>query len=186
MIYEENKKEVTSTIIKREKIDGKTKKISVTIECTYFWINDLMYNDHLLNYLELIESQDNKVIHKFAYLSSIGIDYQNICEVAENGRIRFIIENEGFNTQKNSGYGLTHKFSRTSMNAVKNYYTCIQIGHLINQLFELRQDVKSLIVGRQTMRGLWRFIVSYFCFNDLCETLEEILTDKREQIRLVG
>ena len=45
-----------------------------------------------------------------------------------------MIENEGFNTQKNLGYALEHKYSRTSYQAVRNYYQCLQIAHLIEQV----------------------------------------------------
>lgn len=183
---EEDRRKTVATVKKRVKgDDGKEKIIPVEIKLSYSWINNLEYGGHLLNYLEMTELEEGKVIHRFSYISNLKIDYQNVIEIAENGRIRFTIENQGFNTQKNLGYGMTHKFSRTSMNAVKNYYTCVQIGHIINQLFELRQEVKSLIIGRQTMQGLWRFIVSHFCFEDLSDTFDEQFGRKRERVRLV-
>ncbi len=61
----------------------------------------------------------------------------NVMEISFTGRLRWKIENEGFNTQKNLGYNLKHKYSRVSWLAAKNYYQCLQIGHLINQLVEL-------------------------------------------------
>lgn len=41
---------------------------------------------------------------------------------ADGGRLRWKIENEGFNIQKNLGYELEHKYSRVSFVALKNYY----------------------------------------------------------------
>ena len=38
---------------------------------------------------------------------------------------------------------------------MKNYYQCLQIAHLINQLFELSQWGQALKVGKMTWRHLW-------------------------------
>jgi hypothetical protein len=184
---EKDKKEESSTVKRKEKINGKEVTSSIEKTNTYSWINDLLYENFTLNFLEMIEEENGITTHRFVYVSSITIGHQNVREIAENGRIRFKIENEGFNVQKNLGYGMTHKYSRVSMNAVKNYYICIQIAHIINQLFELREDVKELVIGRQTMNGLWRFFVAYFCFEDLSETLSGVRKEKRRiQIRLVS
>ena len=51
------------------------------------------------------------------------------------GRMRWKIENEGFNTQKRHGYSLEHLFSR-NYQALKNHYYLIQIGHMIAQVME--------------------------------------------------
>ena len=59
------------------------------------------------------------------------------------GRLRWVIENQGFNTQKNGGYHLSHKFSRTSHTASCNYYQCLQIAHMINQLAVLQRAFKK-------------------------------------------
>jgi len=47
------------------------------------------------------------------------------------------MENQGFNAQKNQGYGLLHKFSRVSPVATCNYYQCLQIAHMIDQYAHL-------------------------------------------------
>ncbi|MCH7411846.1 hypothetical protein MM239_20870, partial [Belliella sp. DSM 111904] len=69
----------------------------------------------------------------------------NIWKVATLGRLRWTIENQGFNTQKNQGYGMGHKYSRKNFWAMGNYYQLTQIGHLINQLTEKLQKVKELL-----------------------------------------
>ena len=55
--------------------------------------------------------------------------------LADGGRCRWKIENQGFNIQKNAGYGLEHIFSHNT-NAQKNFYLLLQIAHIINQLVE--------------------------------------------------
>lgn len=54
---------------------------------------------------------------------------------AEAGRLRWKIENEGFNTQKNYGYCLEHMYSRLYQ-GMKNHYYLIQIGHMIAQVMD--------------------------------------------------
>jgi len=51
------------------------------------------------------------------------------------GRLRWKIENEGFNTQKNSGFALEHAYG-TGPWAIKNFYLLMQLAHLIVQLIE--------------------------------------------------
>lgn len=41
----------------------------------------------------------------------------------------------GFNTQKNHGYNLGHRFSH-NYQAWKNHYYLIQIGHMISRIIE--------------------------------------------------
>lgn len=74
---------------------------------------------------------------RFVYLSSVEMDTYSVLELTAGGRLRWKIENEGFDVQKHHGYGLGHQFSRKSMLAMKNYYQLMQIAHLMNQLFEL-------------------------------------------------
>ena len=88
--------------------------------------------------------------------------------------MRFKIENEGFNTQKNLGYSLSHKLSRSSELAMKNYYTCLQIGHMVNQFFELRPLIKKEKKGRSTLVALWEFIKSYLVIFEILNV--ELLT----------
>lgn len=71
------------------------------------------------------------------------------------------IDNEGFNTQKNGGYNLSHKFSRVSAVAMKNYISLMQIAHLLNQLYELSPAARSMLIAKETLKNLWKdFIAS--------------------------
>lgn len=139
-------------------------KKSIKIYC---WLNSITYKGFNLNWSRLIETIDGEIKHTFVYISSIKASKQNIETIILNGRLRAKIENEGFNSQKNLGYNLQHKFSETSEVATKNYYTCIQIGHLINQMFELSQHVKVFTKGRETIKSLWQFLIGTFTFEIL-------------------
>lgn len=76
--------------------------------------------------------------------ADMGIKLQHI------GRLRWKIENEGFNTQKNLGYNLEHKYSRKDFSATRNYYQCMQIAHLIEQLTLLTKQIKELFSNGKT------------------------------------
>jgi hypothetical protein len=72
--------------------------------------------------------------------------------------LRWKVENEGFNTLKNGGYAMEHKWSRNSYRALKNYFQFMQMAHLIHQLM-LKRDtfVQTWLKGdnHPTVKSLW-------------------------------
>ncbi len=92
------------------------------------------------------------------------ITLSNVKETVRAGRLRQKIENEGFNTQKNLGYNLKHKFSRVSWLASKNYYQCLQIAHLINQLAELSDVFKKLKGPGATIKFIWFDMLAFLMY----------------------
>lgn len=119
------------------------------IEQEFRWVTDIDYNGHLLNALELVEVKQYKRtgLEKgrkyFLWLTNFKVNKINCFQIANVGRMRWKIENEGFNEQKNGGYNLEHVFVH-HYNAMKNFYILLQIGHLINQLF-----IKGSLVGKE-------------------------------------
>ena len=138
----------------------------------YTWITQLSYRDIPLNWVRCVErkydyegNQRSKTV--FEYVISYPVTAKTIRKIISAGRLRQKIENEGFNTQKNLGYGLKHKYSRVSLQASKNYYQCLQIAHMINQLFELIDvderknkivgyNIKTLLGGIDGVHAIWR------------------------------
>jgi len=84
----------------------------------------------------ITENEKNTKVY-FMFMTSIKPEDKNIEELINAGRMRWKIENEGFNVQKRKGYNLHHKMNRNNLTAIKNYYNCLQIAHLINQLIVL-------------------------------------------------
>lgn len=125
------------------------------VEQAFRWLNGLPYQDRHLEWIECQETKDDKTT-RFVFVSDLGVDSDNVFELSESGRLRFKIENEGFNALKNGGYGLGKKHSRTSYNAMKNYVSLMQIAHLINQLYELSSLAKPLLTGKRTIKYLWK------------------------------
>jgi hypothetical protein len=121
------------------------------------YINDLDYAKYKLNWVEYKAWYEGKEPHEyFSHLTDIRMDKSNAWEISRHGRLRWCIENEGFNTQKNGGYNLEHKFSRKNLGAKKNYYELLQIAHLINQLAEKLLHVKEHLKNcKVTLIALW-------------------------------
>ncbi len=135
------------------------------------YINDLDYLKYQLHWVEYRNSYAGKEPHEyFSHISDIRMDKNNVWEISRQGRLRWCIENEGFNTQKNGGYNLEHKFSRKELWAKKNYYELLQIAHLINQLAEKLQHIKDhLLECKLTLAALWEDMMA--CMRN--QTIEE-------------
>lgn len=141
------------------------------IQQDYCWINKIDYHDHQ-RWVECVVQSENArndtiETHHFVHLTNLFLDRVQAVIVSQGGRLRWKIENEGFNAQKNQGYNLKHKYSRKSYHAVKNYYQCLQIGHLINQLLELRSSFKELLKGKITLKHLWKCVIGFLTNGDI-------------------
>ena len=102
----------------------------------FAWVNHFEYKHYLLNVLFCNEfkSRPKKSCKDFAWITNFHeLSDKNIKDIAQGGRLRWVIENEGFNVQKNGGYALEHAYSLDN-NAMKNYYYLLQIAHALNQL----------------------------------------------------
>lgn len=154
----------------------------------YTWINRINYKGFLVNWIKCIETtqqieSQEEESHRFVHLTDMEIDRNKAAPISKGGRLRWKIENEGFNSQKNQGYNLKHKFSRVNLTAAKNYYQCIQIAHLINQLIILSNKFKALLKGKITIQHLWFIMTGYLIFGQLDESEIEQLSACRIQVR---
>jgi hypothetical protein len=125
----------------------------------YEWHPRMSYQGFRVNWYaceEVIEQESNR----FVWLSSIEMDCYSIIELSECGRLRWKIENQGFDVQKHHGYGLGHQFSRKSMLAMNNYYQLMQIAHMFNQLFALSSLLSEVRGNKESLAHIWSCIVS--------------------------
>lgn len=164
-------------------------KVDNYFEChNYKYINKIDYNGHGLNFIEAkIEKRkltdikrENIENERFVHITDIPINKENYKEISMRGRMRWKIENEGFNSQKNSGYGLCHKFARKSHKASCNYYQCLQIAHAINQLAYLTKYVKSTFLkdDKETIMALIEFATSLLLGNEFqTSAIQNILSN---------
>jgi len=143
-----------------------TKTTRTTLEYTY--LNDIEYDKQYFSWVECIETithtnGEPPTVQRFTYITNVRQNGENVIATANAGRLRWKIENEGFNSQKNLGYELEHKFSRVSYPAMQNYYQLLQIAHMINQFVERGKDVIALMMehSKQTIVDLWKKLIAY-------------------------
>jgi hypothetical protein len=111
------------------------------------WLNDNEYAGHKVHIVKSVETDGEATIkQQFVFLSSLYLTKQNSDEIVnQEGRRRWVIENQGFNSQKNRGYNLEHAYSEDEK-VSKCFYILMQIAHIINQLMERGSLLKKLIV----------------------------------------
>lgn len=126
---------------------------------TYTWLSGLRHRGHPLSWVECVEESATES-KRFVYVTDIDACFDNVIELATSGRMRFKIENEGFNELKNRGYALSHKYSRNSLDALKNYVCLMHIAHLMNQLYLLSPKAQELLTGKMTIKKLWKDFIA--------------------------
>ncbi len=102
------------------------------------FVNEIDYNGKSVNMLRFWEEKVVKGAPTrvgFQWLTSIRITKKNAGKLAEAGRKRWKIENEGFNRQKNWQGDITHACSWNAT-AMKNHYLMAQISDMVKQLYE--------------------------------------------------
>jgi hypothetical protein len=111
----------------------------------YRWANDITYKDsqqrvHQLAVLQCHETKTDpsgqSKTNKHLWLTNFTLTTYNVDRLAnQGGRLRWKVENEGFNVQKNGGFNLEHPYSQDET-AGKVFYFLLQIAYLIFQLIE--------------------------------------------------
>jgi hypothetical protein len=115
------------------------------------WVNDIAYVDTQRRHhtLHVVQCQETRPKHpkrsdappepqttRFKWISSFPVTENNVIELCnQGGRLRWKIENEGFNTQKNGGYNLEHAYTNNET-GIKVYYFLLQIACILDQLIE--------------------------------------------------
>ena len=111
------------------------------------FVNDIDHEGKQVNVLRYREEKDGETT-EFQWLCSIRITKGNAEKMAETGRKRWKIENEGFNRQKNWQGDITHACSWDDQ-AQKNHYLMEQIADFMKQLYEYYYLKKNGIEKKQ-------------------------------------
>ncbi len=122
------------------------------------WVNGIDYTDtenkeHTVEVIECMETREDATgaasTKKFRWVTNMSASQRNVVRLAnDGGRLRWKIENEGFNVQKNGGYGLTHVYSKND-NSAKIFHFIMQIAHVLMQLL-----IKGSLMRRWFPRGM--------------------------------
>jgi len=120
------------------------------------WVEEIAYVDsqakpHTLSVIECLETKPNKEgqqeTTKFKWVTNCNVSPKNVTTISnDGGRMRWKIENEGFNVQKRGGYELEHAYSNHP-NSAKIFYFLLQIAHLLTQLLHQANLLKRQFPG---------------------------------------
>lgn len=120
----------------------------------YFWVNGIEFSGHRVNVLECREPE-----RRFVWVLDLPVEETTCVELGQGGgRVRWKIENQGFNMQKTNGYEMEHDYCGRG-NAAKNFYLLLQIAHLIAQLMEKGLLRKRLAQQFGAIRNVARFLL---------------------------
>lgn len=157
----------------------------------FYWVEDLLHKKHTVHYLQCQETISNQTTGKssttnFVRITNLSVDKSTVKNLSKAGRLRWKIENEGFNEEKNNGYNMEHLYSRTSFNAQQNYYQCMLIAHLLNQLLEHTCKIQDLLkrFKKITIKYLWQQLLCAMKCQVLCVQNLTAIDNKKHQIRL--
>lgn len=120
------------------------------------WVPEIDYRGYSLTLLaleikETKEKDGNEKTLTFQWLTDLTVTLSSAAEFADAGRGRWLIENQGFNIQKNIRYDIQHACS-LNYNAMKCHYLLTQIADILMQLYEKgRPGIRS---AKKTIKNI--------------------------------
>lgn len=120
----------------------------VGVRQVYRWVHDLSYTDSAgrpwtFTALQCEETDRAGLTTLWAWVTGLEVNRETVVAVAtKGGRQRWHLENQGFNTQKNSELNLEHAYSHGEQWAASYYL--LQIAHMILQLVEKGSLLRQL------------------------------------------
>ena len=161
----------------------------------FHWVNDIEYVDsknteHTVSVARCLETKPNPKTRelkttRFKWITNFKVKMSNVTELAnEGGRLRWKIENEGFNVQKNGGYALEHVYTHHPVSA-KVFYLLLQIAHTVAQLIAYGSLFrKAFPAGVGSAKNIaWRLLEAWRNVR-LSTTQIQHMLNSRVQIRL--
>jgi hypothetical protein len=166
-----------------------------TVAQVFQWVTNASYKGYTLQWLECRETitptkqgatEKQPKTTRFVHITDLPINAGNIVDTSRTGRLRWKIENEGFNTLKNGGYVMEHQYARKSYLALKNYFQFMQMAHIINQLMTLNsrfQETFMTAKNHPTLKNLWLNLVAVMQWTELDEQELKNIANTRRQFR---
>ncbi|MCB0628251.1 MAG: transposase [Saprospiraceae bacterium] len=133
-----------------------------------FWYdNDLPLNeacaDVRVNVLMYEEELKNGSIQRFSWATSIPLSRRNVEQIMRQGRSRWKIENETFNTLKNQGYNFEHNFGHGSNHLATFMAYMMLLAFLVDQIFQrCNQLFNRIWKAAKTKVKMWEITRSLF------------------------
>lgn len=147
---------------------------------------DIEHEGYAFQVIGCVETKPTeKESKQFVWMTNLSVTKSTCVPIAnQGGRLRWKIENQGFNAQKNGGYHLEHAYSHDT-NADKCFYILLQIAHTINQLIE-----KGSLLSKETrnkigsIKNIARLLLENIRTAPLSKAAFEALFASPFQIRL--
>lgn len=104
---------------------------------------------------------------RFAWVTDIGINRDNMMKIMRAGRARWRIENETFNTLKNQGYHFEHNFGQGQKHLCAVFASVMLLAFLTDQV-EMRcygpfgaalEKMRRLKYLRNKVRGIFQELI---------------------------
>ena len=130
----------------------------------------------MVNWCELTTTDDNdKVLYRNAFATTLPLDDRNVAEVIEAGRSRWKIENENNNTLKTKGYHFEHNYGHGQQHLSSLLASLIILAFLVHTVLEWMDDkyqlLRKKLPSRKRLFNDIRTLTSYLCF----ETWEALM-----------
>ncbi len=154
------------------------------------WLNQIDFNGFIHCWLQLEEEPDDSSLgntskRKFAYITNFPLNNENVESISDYGRLRWNIENEGFDQQKNHGYNICHKYCRNSYTGMKNFYQCCQIAHMINQLVELTKDFQKRLTKKMSHKFIWLDLWAFMIYEYVSSLEVKAMNSHKYQVQYI-
>jgi hypothetical protein len=139
---------------------------------SFQWAHQLPVAEFTPNVLFCLEQpHDKDEATHFVWLTNFQLCTNNAENIAnKGGRLRWKIENQGFNVQKNDGYEMEHPYSEHN-NAFRVFYVLLLIAHYLTQLILhgslIRSLAKSFASAKNFARRLAESLRKHFSPNEL-------------------
>jgi len=75
------------------------------------------------------------------WVTDLMITTENVSRIARAARARWMVENECFNTLKNTGYAIDHSYGHGQKNLAFNFYMLIMLAFTLHQIQELTEKL---------------------------------------------
>lgn len=149
------------SIIDDIEIPNQATQMVDTLKRTLEWCNNLSYKGRTIHWFACTEiagdlsSPDD--FQYFAWLTNCKITKANVLQLEETTRTGRSLIEDSFNTEKNRGYAMKHKYSRKSFTSGRNYLTCMHIAEIINQLVTFSRWYREVMLenAKSSHKELW-------------------------------
>jgi len=119
----------------------------------------------IVNFFEVWQTDkvSGKQLYHNSWVTNLEVTKKNIARLANKGRARWKIENEGFNVQKNGGYELEHNYGHGQHNLSMVFYLLNILAFTLHQILEITDDLYQRAKAHAGgLRFLWEDLRSFF------------------------